>query len=432
MSTIQVVESALMGDRYYRILHDSGLTVFVYPKDGIRTTFGLFGTKYGSIDKSFKRSDEPEARTTPAGIAHFLEHKLFESEDGDAFSRFAKIGASSNAFTSFETTRYLFACTERADEALEILLDFVQSPYFTAQTVQKEQGIIGQEIKMYDDDPQWRVLFNLLRGLYHTHPIREDIAGTVESIAEITADHLYDCYHTFYNLRNMALSVAGSCTPERVLEICDKMLRPSAAVEVSRAFPPEPDSIVEPRVVERLAVAAPLFEFGIKIPNAAKQCSEKEYATTEVLLDIMASDSSPLFRRLLDDSLINEASFSSEFFEGSGYASLIFGGESRDPDAVCEAIRTEMRRLKAEGVCEDDVKRSAKALYGANISGFNSPERLANAVMDMEFSGRELFRYLESFREITAEDVNNRIRELFDEERASVSIVLPLEKEEKE
>lgn len=175
MNTMEIRESKLLGDRYWRVKHPSGLTIFVYPKAQMRSTYALFGTRYGSIDKAFRRSDEQENEVTPAGIAHFLEHKLFESEDGDAFARYAQIGASANAYTSFETTRYLYSCTEKADQALEILLDFVQSPYFTAQTVEKEQGIIGQEIKMYDDDPQWRVLFNLLRVLYREHPIKDEI-----------------------------------------------------------------------------------------------------------------------------------------------------------------------------------------------------------------------------------------------------------------
>ena len=247
-----LVESKLLRDSYRCVKHASGLTVFIYPKAEMRSTYAVFGTRYGSIDKVFKRSDEDKAETTPAGIAHFLEHKLFESEDGDAFGRYAEIGASANAYTSFETTRYLFSCTENAEQALEILLDFVQSPYFTKQTVEKELGIIGQEIKMYDDDPQWRMMFSLLRAMYHTHPIKDDIAGTVESIAEITPEYLYRCYNTFYNLNNMALCVCGNCTEEEVLALCDKMLKKSEPVEVDRVFEEEPDTIVQPLVEEKL------------------------------------------------------------------------------------------------------------------------------------------------------------------------------------
>ena len=422
-----LVESKLLRDGYRCVKHASGLTVFIYPKAEMRSTYAVFGTRYGSIDKAFKRSDEDKAETTPAGIAHFLEHKLFESEDGDAFGRYAEIGASANAYTSFETTRYLFSCTENAELALEILLDFVQSPYFTKQTVEKELGIIGQEIKMYDDDPQWHMMFSLLRAMYHTHPIKDDIAGTVESIAEITPEYLYRCYNTFYNLNNMALCVCGNCTEEEVLALCDKMLKKSEPVEVERVFEEEPDTIVQPLVEEKLPVACPMFQFGVKEAVTGAHRTEKDLAVTEVLLDIMASDSSPMFRKLLDAGLVNEASFSYEYFEGTGYGALLFGGESGNPEAVCDAIREEMARLKREGVKEEDVRRSAKSLYGANVSGLNSPDVIANAVMTMHFNDRELFRYIECFSEITAEDVNARIQTLFDMDKTAASIIRPLD-----
>ena len=191
MNSCKRVVSERVGDCYYEIKHPSGLQIYIYPKEENNSTYAVFGTRYGSIDTTFKTSDESRVHHVPAGIAHYLEHKLFESEDGDAFARYAKTGASANAYTSFDVTCYLFSCTENLYESLEILLDFVQSPYFTEQTVQKEQGIIGQEIRMYDDDPQWKVMTNLLRALYHKHPVRVDIAGTVESIAEITPEYLY-------------------------------------------------------------------------------------------------------------------------------------------------------------------------------------------------------------------------------------------------
>lgn len=425
-----LIESKLLGDHYWKVDHPSGLTVFVYPKEKMRSTYAVFGTRYGSIDKSFKRSDETDVDETPAGIAHFLEHKLFESEEGDAFARFAELGASANAYTSFETTRYLFSCTENANQALEVLLDFVQSPYFTKQTVEKEQGIIGQEIKMYDDDPQWRVLFNLLRVLFHNHPIKDDIAGTVESIAEITPDHLYRCYDTFYNLNNMALCVAGNCDVDEVISLCDKMLKPSEPVQVNRVFETEPDTIVNPFIEENLSVSLPIFEFGIKESINEEYRSEKDLAVTEVLLDIMASDGSSMFRKLLDASLINESSFSYEYFEGTGYGIVLFGGESSDPKAVCDVIREEMRRLKRDGVTEEEVRRSAKSLYGGNLSGLNSADVISNAVMSMAFSEREMFRYIECFTEITAADVNARIQTLFDEDKAAASIIWPLDEKE--
>ncbi|MEE0731686.1 MAG: pitrilysin family protein, partial [Oscillospiraceae bacterium] len=347
---IEKVTGERARDSYYKIQHPSGLSIYLYPKESCSTAYAVFGAKYGSIDTCFQRSDETKPETVPEGIAHYLEHKLFESEDGDAFERFAKTGASANAFTSFESTCYLFSCTDQLYESLEILLDFVQSPHFTEESVAKEQGIIGQEIKMYDDDPQWRVMFNYLRAMYHTHPIRQDIAGTVESIAEITPEYLYRCYRTFYNLGNMALCIAGRLDVERVLEVCARNLKTSKPVQVKRVFAPEPETVVTAKVEQRLSVSLPLFQFGFKEAVSGECRTEREIAAMEILLETMASDSSPLFQDLLNRGLINETSFSYEYFEGSGYATVMFGGESRDPQAVAEAIVAETERLKRTGI----------------------------------------------------------------------------------
>lgn len=205
----EILTNERLGEQYIRVVHPSGLTILLCPMPDFATTYALFGTNYGSVDNCFKTDPEAEFTKLPDGIAHFLEHKLFESEDGDAFSLFAETGASANAYTSFDKTCYLFSCTDAFIPSLKALLTFVQAPYFTQQTVEKEQGIIGQEIRMYEDSPGWQVTFQLLEALYHDNPVKVDIAGTVESIAQIDADLLYRCYHTFYNLSNMVLSIAG-------------------------------------------------------------------------------------------------------------------------------------------------------------------------------------------------------------------------------
>ena len=420
------IESARTGDHYLRVKHPSGLTIFLYPKPDFSTTFAIFGTRYGSIDTCFQRSDEPEPETVPEGIAHFLEHKLFESEEGDAFERYAKTGASANAFTSFESTAYLFSCTDKLEESLEILLDFVQSPYFTEETVQKELGIIGQEIKMYDDDPQWRVLFNTLRGMYHTHPIRQDIAGTVESIAQITPEYLYRCYHTFYNLHNMALVLVGRFDEEQVLALCDRMLKPSKPVEVRRIFLPEPETVVTPRSEEALSVAMPLFQLGYKEAVTRENRSERDVAAVEILLETMASDASPLFQELLDRELINEASFSYEYFEGSGYASILFGGESHDPDAVARAVQAEAERLAREGLPEEVFLRAKRSIYGENLAALNSTGSIANALLSMTFKDRELFAYIDALADLTLEECQEKLA-LFREDRRVLSVINPVE-----
>ena len=421
---LQKISGGSVGDFYYTGAHPSGLRVFLYPKEKSSTTYAIFSTKYGSIDSCFQRSDGPAPETVPEGIAHYLEHKLFESEDGDAFQRYAETGASANAYTSFENTSYLFSCTDRLYDSLEILLDFVQSPYFTEETVRKEQGIIGQEIKMYDDDPQWRVMFNYLRAMYHAHPIRQDIAGTVESIAQITPDHLYRCYRTFYNLHNMAFVLAGSFDVDRVCQLLDQMLKPCDPVTVRRVFPAEPAFVARPRVEEALSVALPLFQFGYKLPGTAPR-GEKDLAAAEVLLEVLASEASPLFRRLLDSGLVNESSFASEFFEGEGYATLMFGGESNDPEAVAAAITEELLRLRQEGIDPAAFERSRRSLYGQNLAALNSTASIANAILSLTFKGRELFSYIHALAGITVADVEQFLAGLPLEQQV-LSIVKPL------
>ena len=426
MNVIREVKSDRVGDRYYEVKHPSGLRIFVYPKEQNNSTYAVFGTRYGSVDTTFKRSDEADACTVPAGIAHYLEHKLFESEDGDAFARYAKTGANANAYTSFDVTCYLFSCTENVYESLEILLDFVQSPYFTEQTVQKEQGIIGQEIRMYDDDPQWRVMFNLLEALYHKHPVKVDIAGTVESIAQITPELLYRCYHTFYNLNNMVLCVAGNVELNKVLDLCDRMLKPSKPVEIERIFEEEPREVVKTRVEQKLSVVTPLFQLGFK-ENAVSRRTTKELAETEILLELMASDASPLFRRLLDAGLINESSFGYEYFEGPGYASVIFSGESKDPDRVAEEIRAETERLRRDGIDPEAFQRAKKALYGRNVAALNSVDNIANSMAVFAFAGRELYSYIDELANAKLDSVQKRLEEALDPAYSALSVVYPVD-----
>lgn len=427
MNMMKEIKSDRLGDKYYEVKHSSGLKIFIYPKENNSSTYAVFGTKYGSIDMCFKTSEQNEANKVPAGIAHYLEHKLFESEDGDAFERYAKTGASANAYTSFDMTCYLFSCTENVYDSLEILLDFVQSPYFTEQTVQKEQGIIGQEIRMYDDDPQWRVLFNLLGALYQNHPVKTDIAGTVESIAKITPDLLYHCYNTFYNLNNMALGIAGNVDVDKVLELCDKMLKPAKPISVDRIFEEEPEEIVKSRVEQKLSVAAPIFELGFKEPAGKNRLTVKEIAETEILLNLLASDASPLFRRLLDAGLINQSSFSYEYFEGPGYATVIFSGESKNPDAVADEIKKEIKKARENGLDKAAFERAKKAVYGRIVSSFNSVDYLANSMVSDAFSGRDLFSYIDSVAAADVGSVQNRLNTQLKPDCSALSVVKPLD-----
>lgn len=422
---ITTVESKRAGEQYYVVEHPSGLHIMIYPKPGFHSAYTVFGTRYGSIDTRFRRSDESDVSEVPAGIAHFLEHKLFENEDCDAFARYAKTGASANAYTSFDMTCYLFSCTRNVYDSLEILLDFVQAPYFTEQTIEKEQGIIGQEIRMYEDDPSWRGMFNLLRSMYHVHPVKTDIAGTVESIASITPEMLYRCYNTFYNLHNMVLCIAGNVEVEKALEVADRVLKPCDHVEVERAFPQEPSQIVQPYIEERLPVLFPLFQFGFK--EELDHSGEAGEAEIDILLELMASDASPLFRSLLDQGLVNESSFGYDHFAGTGYNAILFSGESRDPKAVAKAICDEAERLRREGIGKDAFSRAQKAVYGRTLSALNSSDSIANGMASLYFRGQELFRYIDAVASATVEDVQRRLEKMMRAEYSALSVILPKE-----
>lgn len=423
---ITEIKSELIGDSYFKINHPSGLVIYVYPKEGYKSAYAIFGTKYGSVNTCFSVDGENKI-TVPDGIAHYLEHKLFESEEGDAFVRYAKTGANANAYTSFEKTCYLFSCTEKFDESLEILLDFVQDPYFTAQTVAKEQGIIGQEIKMYDDSPDWRVMFNMLEGMYKNHPVKIDIAGTVESIAQITAEKLYEVYNVFYNLNNMVLCVSGNVTVEQVLKTADKMLKPCEKHEIKNHFKDEPYEINTPFIEQTFPVSMPLFNLGFK-EKADKILDEKTRACTDILLSMLASNTSKLYRSLMDSNLIN-STFSYELFEGPGYCSVIFGGESRAPKQAAEMIKQYISKVKSEGLDKEDFEIAQRSVYGDAVSSLNSVSSISNSIADYHFSGNELFAYIDAVAKAEFVDVDQRLLQMLDVCNCTLSVVKQSETE---
>lgn len=415
------VASRRLGEGYTRVEHPSGLTLMLCPMKGYSTAYALFATRCGSIDDSFSIGDG-EMVQVPNGIAHFLEHKLFESEEGDAFEQYAKTGASANAYTSFDRTAYLFGCTDRFRESLEILLNLVTTPYFTEQTVKKEQGIIGQEIRMYDDDPDWRVYFNLLGALYQEHPIRIDIAGTVESIAGISADLLYRCYNAFYNLNNMVLSIAGNFEIKDVVEACDKILKPAAPVRVSTREVQEPDEIRIRRVEQTLEVAASLFQIGFK--GRAKSYRENILAqvTGELVCDLIAGESTALYRELYDEGLIN-AVFDTEVMAGPNYLVNIFSGESRDPDAVFARLTDGVRALQERGILEEDFERARRAAYGRYVGIYGNVESMAGMMVLAKLADFGAYEPLDLLGELTLNDAQAFLRENFDTERCALSVV---------
>lgn len=418
----KLIKNELLNEQYYEIDHESGLKIFVMEKPDYSGAFAMFGTKYGSVDTCFRIRGEESYTSVPEGIAHFLEHKLFESEELDAFERFNETGANANAFTSFDRTCYIFRCAGNFEKNLEILLDFVKHPYFTEETVQKEQGIIGQEIRMYQDNPDWQVLFNLLRGVYHSNPVRIDIAGTIESIAQINADLLYGCYNTFYNLNNMALAVAGNVTKDLVLSVADKILKKEEPVYFEQIVPEEDPKVKQDYIEEDLGVDIKKFALGFKENLEGILPTPGHTLIMNLALDIIAGKVSPLYSRLIDQGLIN-TSFGKEYFTGRGFSLSIFTGESHEPQKVKDEIIAEIERIKSQGISEDDFKVSLKKLYGAHIFGYNDVDDLAGNLIDAYFGGYGLFDTAELYKKVTKTDVEKAITESFSKDNCCLSVI---------
>ena len=419
---MNAVKHPLLGDTLYNETHKSGLQVVVWPQPEASSVYAVFATKYGSINNILPTADGG-TEEVPEGIAHYLEHKLFESEQGDAFRLFAETGASANAYTTFDRTAYLFHASENILPSLEILLNFVQDPYFTPETVQKEQGIIGQEIRMGEDMPGRRVLFNMLKGLFHTHPVRVDIAGTVESIAKITPELLYRCYDRYYNLHNMVLVVAGRITPDEVMDACDRLLKPAEAWEPDNYTINEPATAAQEYVEDRMAVSAPLFYIGFKEPVVSH--TPKTLAGARLLIDLISGKSSPLYSRLLEEGLINDQ-FEVEYFGGPDYGIWLFGGESADPKRVKDLIADEIVRLQQEGLDPAAVEAVRRGAYGRLVAGLDDPSDCAELILSHLVDGVEPLSELNALAEITVEDVTEQLRTRFNVAACTLSVVNPV------
>lgn len=429
MANIVVKENEILGEKHYSFIHKSGLEVVVFPKE-MATSYAIFATRYGAVDNKFKEKGDKEFTVVPDGIAHFLEHKMFECENGvDAFERYAKTGANANAFTGNNLTGYIFSCTENFYESLEILLDFVTHPYFTEQTVNKEQGIIGQEIKMYEDHPGVRMHRELMKALYKYNKMRIDIAGTVESIAEITAEVLYKCYKTFYNLRNMTLAVCGNVELDKVEAICDKVLKEAEPFEIERDTEDEnePKEVYIKRTVCHLDVSKPLFTIGIKdtnIPKCAKERAKKAYAT-EILDEMLFSQSSDFYNELYSENLIAQ-DLSSGCEIGKNYSFNVISSESSDPDAVYQRFLEYIEKTKKEGLDKETFELSKRTVYASNIKSFDSVEDIGNNFIFNYFDGSDILDTPDIISSITLDYVTELFNESFKEEYYALSIVEPI------
>lgn len=406
--------------------HESGLDVFVLPKKGFSKKYAIYSVKYGSIDTSY--SIGKKEINDPMGIAHFLEHKLFELPGGgNAFDLFSKTGGNANAFTSHDMTGYLFSCSDHFAENLDVLLSYVNEPYFTVENVAKEQGIIAQEIKMYDDDPEWRLFNNALEALYFENPVRNDIAGTVDSIAQINKDLLYQIYETFYHPENMVLFIAGDVDPDEVIRLVDKNVkkRQTPFSAVRKAYP-EPDEVKHKRIVKEMSVSQPSFILGFK-ENHVGFDGEKlllKNMETGLILKLLFSQSAPLYNELYKQGLINDT-FGFDCLNSDSYFSVFVNGEAKDIDRTSEAVLRGIERAKKQGFTKEEVERTKKASLGRQIRAFDSMESIANNFSSNYFYHIGAFDFLRMYPLITVESLMKRMDEIFNENYA-ISEMRPL------
>ena len=420
---MQVIENLKVKEKVYIEKLENGLTVMIIPKKGMEKKYMIWGTHYGSNESSFIVPGDEQVTNVPNGVAHFLEHKLFEQENGtNSLDVLTALGVEANAYTTNDHTAYLFECNDNFYEAMDELMDYVQHPYFTDENVEKEKGIIGQEIMMYDDYPEWRVYLNAIQAMYHNHPVKIDIVGTIESISKINKEILYQCYQTFYNPSNMAMVICGDFEPQQLIkEVKKRLTNTKASGEIKRIYPQEPEEIVQHKIEQKLEVSQPLYTIGIKDNPNQKQIVKKHIAI-EILLNLLIGRSSLLYKELYNEGMIYfQPSLEYEF--SNGYAHILISGQSNKPEIVYEKFKEEVEKVKKEGVQEKDFERIKKMIYGGYIKEYNDVSDIARMFLADYFKGINSFDYLEEIKGITVEYLEQILKDVFKEEKMILSVV---------
>lgn len=420
------LEFPRIGGVIYEDTLPNGLRIRFMPKPGFSKMYALFATDYGSMDTSFVLDGKPYV--SPDGVAHYLEHKMFDMKDGNALQMLSATGASPNAFTSYHMTAYYFQCTDSFEENLRVLLSFVSQGYFTEESVEKERGIIAQEIKMYEDNPGSRVDENLFLAMYQKHPVRRNIAGTVESISEITAQTLYDCHRAFYDPSNMVLCVCGDLDPETVKEIALEILPSEPGGASDRDYgEEEPLRPLQNEISQKMEVSMPMFCIGVKCPEIPKGPERfRQEALGDLAIEVLCGESSPLYLRLYEDGLI-DSGFAVGYGSIKGLAAFNMAGDSDEPEKVRDAILEEAARIAKEGVDEDLFRRLKRSAIGRRIRGLDSFDGMCYRMALSDFDGYDYFSFPEVYDSLTAEDARKMIAEFVIPEQTVLSVIYPKE-----
>ena len=421
---MQIIENSKVKEKLYIEKLENGLTIIIIPKKDVQKKYVIWGTNYGSNDSKFIVPGENKETEVPKGVAHFLEHKMFEQESGvNSLDTLTALGVDANAYTTNDHTAYLFECTENFYPALDELMDYVQHPYFTDGNVEKEKGIIGQEIMMYDDYPEWKVYLNALEAMYYEHPVKLDITGTIETISHINKEILYKCYNTFYNPSNMAMVICGDFEPlELIEEIKKRLVNREANGEIKRIYPKEPENVVRNKIEQKMDVSQPLFTIGIKDKIVEEKERVKKHIAIEILLNMLIGKSSKLYKNLYDkEILFSVPSLDYEF--ARGYAHVLITGQSKKPEDVFECFKEEVEKVKQNSIDSKEFDRIKKRIYGEYIKEYNDVSDISRMFLSDFFKGINSFDYLEEITIINKEYVEQVLNEVFKNEKMILSIV---------
>ena len=422
---MQIIENTKVKEKLYIDKLENGLTVMIIPKKGFIKKYAIWGTHYGSNNSKFIASGEDKITIVPDGVAHFLEHKMFEQEGGtNSLDVLSALGVNANAYTTNDHTAYLFESTENFEAAFDELANYIQHPYFTDENVEKEKGIIGQEIMMYDDEPNWVVYINALKAMYSKNPVRLDIAGTIESISKIDKDILYKCYNTFYNPSNMVLVLCGDFEPEKTIEyVKQKQIDKEKIGKIDRIYEEEPEEINQKEIIKKMEVSIPSFIIGYKDKVVVKDIVKRHIAI-EIILNLLIGKSSKLYRELYNSGLmLQEAELAYEFTDN--YAYVMIGGQSKEPKKVREILNEEIENMKKSGFNKDDFNRIKRMVYGDFIKEYNEVGDISRMFLADYFKGINSFEYIEEIEKIDMEYVMSVFKEVFNEDKQVISIVEP-------
>ena len=424
---MQIIENKLVKEKVYIEKIESGFTIMCIPKTNTRKKYAVCSVGYGSNYNKFFIKQENREVTVPDGVAHYLEHKMFEQQSGvNSLDTLSSLGVEANAYTTNDHTAYLFECTNNFEQALDELLSYVQNPYFTDENVEKEKGIISQEINMYDDDAEWKVYINCMKALYKVNPIRIDIAGSVESIKNISKDILYECYNNFYVPENMVLVLVGDFNPEETIENVKGKIKISNKMQAKIIKEKEPEEINQNEISEKMDISVPIFTIGYKI-NPDEQEKVKRALAIEILLEMLFGQSSECYNELYEKGLIYENLWTSFEWSRDEYAHILIQGKTMDMDSVKQIIEEKVEKLKTDGIKENIFERAKRKIYGLYVREFNEVQSEGTAFETNYFKEINPFDYIEKYKTLSKDYVEQILKDLFVKEKMVISTIFPKE-----